>query len=327
MAKNKKTLIKTPQASKTIIFDAWRELMKLLDELLKAAHIEKPTEGIAVNATGDIENIIDTGKAIKFTFEGSRSHVLLTKTGYQLHGDTLPLRWQFTIENYLKSVNIENVDDYPATLTALKVRNEAIKTNIINDINLKKPTPSQIGVIASSFVNNQTRFSREVLYNNLRIDPQLVSESERTMIKQHITQTTKDMTDFVDDVTDKLIDQTNNNFLLGQRATDDNAKDLAKLTKQSVRQSKNLLVQQAHRTNSETIHINARKIGLNPFIWRTVENEKVCPICAPLNGKLFKMTELPKEKMPGFIHPHCNCYRDLIIDQEMRDILQEARRS
>lgn len=331
MIKNKKTLIKTPQASKTIVFAAWREFMKLIRSILDAAAISE-TESLngarfAINALGDISNISDTGKAIKFNFEGSRSFVLLTKTGYQLHGDTLPQRWQFSIENYLKTLNITNVDDYEYVLATLKARNEAMKADIVGNIILKKPSKAQLSLVASSFINKQATYSRNGLYKNLRIDSQIVSESERDMVKRHIAATTKELQIYSDNITKKLIDQTNENFFLGKRATNENARALAKVTQESVKQSRNLLIQQAHRTNSEVVHINARRIGLNEFIWRTVENEKVCPICEPLNGREFKMTELPKDKTPGFIHPHCNCYRDLIVDDEIRNILQEVRKS
>lgn len=51
--------------------------------------------------------------------------------------------------------------------------------------------------------------------------------------------------------------------------------------------------------------------GINEYIWRTSLDERVCPICGPLEGQQFKVRT--GRKPPG--HVSCRCYLEEVIPQ------------
>ena len=53
-------------------------------------------------------------------------------------------------------------------------------------------------------------------------------------------------------------------------------------------------------TNSDLAYENRGKI----FIWHTMEDNKVCDECEPMNGEIFERME----DIPDDLHPNCRCY-------------------
>ena len=53
-------------------------------------------------------------------------------------------------------------------------------------------------------------------------------------------------------------------------------------------------------TNSDLAYENQGKI----FIWHTMEDNKVCDECEPMNGEIFERME----DIPDDLHPNCRCY-------------------
>lgn len=329
MAKNKEKIrfVKTPQANRSVTFSAYKKIKKFLEKLIDSAVVPiSQKEEFSTNSKGgDIENIQDTGRSLKFTFEGSKSFVLMTKNGYQLHGDNLPQRWREKIEIFITSLGIDDVNNFEENLNLLQNANGQIQGVVSDKIVRSAPSYKEIEGITKIFVMQQASHAREILFKNLSIDPQIITPAQRSAIEQGIKRSTEEISDYFGNLVDEAVEITKSSFLLGERANSDHAKLLKLRTNQSDRQIKNFFIQQAHRTNSEVVHRAARDIGLDEFVWKTVENEKVCPICEPRNGKKFSMKKLPKDEWPGFIHPHCNCYRDLVIDKDMQNILKQAR--
>lgn len=52
-----------------------------------------------------------------------------------------------------------------------------------------------------------------------------------------------------------------------------------------------------------------QNLGITHFVWRTDADERVCPICAPLDGKRFTWKDAPGGG-PGHVHPNCRCTPD-----------------
>ena len=53
-----------------------------------------------------------------------------------------------------------------------------------------------------------------------------------------------------------------------------------------------------------------KDLGLTHFIWRVAHDERLCPICAPLDGKRFSWANPPPDGAPGEVHPNCRCNAD-----------------
>jgi len=45
------------------------------------------------------------------------------------------------------------------------------------------------------------------------------------------------------------------------------------------------------------------RVGVRKFEWMTMEDERVCPICGPLDGKIFDTDRFPQQPA----HPNCHC--------------------
>jgi SPP1 gp7 family putative phage head morphogenesis protein len=51
-----------------------------------------------------------------------------------------------------------------------------------------------------------------------------------------------------------------------------------------------------------------RKVGVEKVQWLTADDERTCPECAPLDGKVFKL-----DAVPGIQHPACRCARLAVV--------------
>lgn len=60
-------------------------------------------------------------------------------------------------------------------------------------------------------------------------------------------------------------------------------------------------------------------LGITQFIWRTDRDERVCPICGPLEGETFTWANAP-EGGPGHAHPNCRCYAEPDLEQLLDDL-------
>lgn len=65
-------------------------------------------------------------------------------------------------------------------------------------------------------------------------------------------------------------------------------------------------------------------LGITHFYWQTANDERVCPICGPLNGKRFAWDKPPSEGLPSEVHPQCGCSADPDTDQLLDDLSGEA---
>lgn len=60
-------------------------------------------------------------------------------------------------------------------------------------------------------------------------------------------------------------------------------------------------------------------LGVKSFIWRTDRDERVCPICGPLEGNHYEWGEAP-EGGPGQAHPNCRCYAEPDLDAVLDEL-------
>lgn len=60
-------------------------------------------------------------------------------------------------------------------------------------------------------------------------------------------------------------------------------------------------------------------LGVTQFIWRTDRDERVCPICGPLEGETFTWADAP-EGGPGQAHPNCRCYAEPDLEALLDDL-------
>jgi len=59
-------------------------------------------------------------------------------------------------------------------------------------------------------------------------------------------------------------------------------------------------VLRAHNQGRIKFH---RQVGIQKLEWMTMEDERVCPICGPLDGKVFDTDRFPQQPA----HPNCRC--------------------
>ena len=62
------------------------------------------------------------------------------------------------------------------------------------------------------------------------------------------------------------------------------------------------------RAHNEGRMVFYREVGVERVQWLTAHDERTCPQCAPLDGRVFKI-----EDVPGIQHPACRCSRLAIV--------------
>ena len=53
-----------------------------------------------------------------------------------------------------------------------------------------------------------------------------------------------------------------------------------------------------------------REVGVSKVKWLTAQDERTCPECAPLDGRVFKIDEAPGPPK----HPACRCTVVSVLD-------------
>lgn len=90
----------------------------------------------------------------------------------------------------------------------------------------------------------------------------------------------------------------------------DQAKGISKMRAEMI-----VLTETAKAMN--TVEMEASKAyGIQEVVWRVSRDERVCPICLPLEGEIAKVGNLFKGGYSQPAHPRCRCYIEQIIPQD-----------
>ena len=69
-------------------------------------------------------------------------------------------------------------------------------------------------------------------------------------------------------------------------------------------------------TVAKTAEVIDQVVGQPQLKWHTQADEKVCPICAPLDGTVYDYNDpsipTPGQNGPGGTHSNCRCYLDMV---------------
>jgi SPP1 gp7 family putative phage head morphogenesis protein len=77
---------------------------------------------------------------------------------------------------------------------------------------------------------------------------------------------------------------------------------------------------QVGRFYSALNEVRQRDLGLTHFFWRVALDERLCAICAPLDGKRFSWDKPPADGGPGEIHPQCRCSADPDVEGMLAEL-------
>lgn len=75
-----------------------------------------------------------------------------------------------------------------------------------------------------------------------------------------------------------------------------------------------------HPKPEDTIIPESVPVKIKWLVYVTQRDSKVCEICAPDDGKMFRATDTDLILLPR--HPNCRCHYDIITPQDERDIYQ-----
>ena len=64
------------------------------------------------------------------------------------------------------------------------------------------------------------------------------------------------------------------------------------------------------RAHNEGRKVFYREVGVKKVKWLTAHDERTCPECAPLDGRVFKIDEAPGPPR----HPGCRCALSSVIE-------------
>jgi SPP1 gp7 family putative phage head morphogenesis protein len=78
---------------------------------------------------------------------------------------------------------------------------------------------------------------------------------------------------------------------------------------------------QIGKLNAQVNETRQRELGVEHFTWRTSKDERTCPVCAPLDGKVFSWDKPPAKGPPGEIHPRCRCTGEPMVDEVIDKLL------
>ncbi len=127
------------------------------------------------------------------------------------------------------------------------------------------------------------------------------------------------------------IQRTILNGIITGKGTDDIVRDLGKvvLDKDSFRQAGSKTFSKAQyrmemiaRTEIIRAHNMGRQkfhqqVGVKKLEWLAMGDERMCPVCKKLNGKVFPVDKFP----PQPSHPHCRCVQIPVISSGMEEHL------
>jgi SPP1 gp7 family putative phage head morphogenesis protein len=114
--------------------------------------------------------------------------------------------------------------------------------------------------------------------------------------------------------------------IIAGKSTDDIVRDLGKviLDKDSFRQAGTRVFSKAQyrmemivRTEVLRAHNMGRlkfhqKAGIEKLEWMTMDDERTCPVCGPMDGKKYSIDKFPQQPK----HAHCRCCSLPIVEPE-----------
>ncbi len=99
---------------------------------------------------------------------------------------------------------------------------------------------------------------------------------------------------------------------IGKVVTDKNAfKKAGKTVFRSAQHRATLITRtETLRAHNEGRKVFYREVGVSKVKWLTAHDERTCPECAPLGGKIFKLDKVPGPPK----HPACRCCSVAVLD-------------
>jgi SPP1 gp7 family putative phage head morphogenesis protein len=99
------------------------------------------------------------------------------------------------------------------------------------------------------------------------------------------------------------------------------AQEIAELADVTQQRARAIAVDQLNRAYSAITQERLSALGVTKAIWLTAEDERTCPRCGPLHGRVFDLEDLRARGQPP-LHPSCRC--TIIAEEtELRELVKE----
>lgn len=192
---------------------------------------------------------------------------------------------------------------------ALEIQEERISAEIV-----KNATPVLTGVAAEAY--GRSMFG---LQKQLRIGFTL-SEIPEALVKQAVTSqlTFTRSLDFIRSVTVPMREALIEGILTGKN-TDDIARDVMNVSDKSQWVSKAFARTALTEVSNEAEKKTLEESGLKRYRYLATLDERTCPVCGRLDGRVFNLDDAQKGVNFPPMHRNCRCVHTAVLSEDLRD--------
>lgn len=192
---------------------------------------------------------------------------------------------------------------------ALEIQEKRISAEIV-----KKATPVLTGVALEAY--GRSMFG---LQKQLRIGFTL-SEIPETLVKQAVTSqlTFTRSLDFIRSVTTPMRVALIEGILTGKNSSDI-ARDVMNVSDKSQWVSKAFARTALTEVSNEAEKKTLEESGLKRYRYLATLDERTCPVCGGLDGKVFNLDDARKGVNFPPMHRNCRCVHTAVLSNELRD--------
>ena len=131
-----------------------------------------------------------------------------------------------------------------------------------------------------------------------------------------------DVTEFLRPMTGIVRDQVAESILLGE-GTDKMAKRITNVAEIDEVRAKRIARTTTTAVANEAHMESYKRHGITQYKFRAMFNERTCPVCGDLDGRIFDVSEKSAGTNYPPIHPNCRCTTTAVIERKQREAIAE----
>lgn len=301
--------------------DLYADILRLAALPLSKVHLENESWSnvkLSTDADGLVEGFHD-GSVTDWAEEIGVLHAICVETSTIEPYDEAISCYLTWIESIMQTVAPGRTDGSADTAKSF-IHRAAIKFADIF-------RPTALHDVVRSFGKQATDFQKEQLDRQVRaavgIDIQTFLDPLDGMLDQFVVDNVNLIVTVPERYFARLYTDVEDAILMGTHPNDF-ADQLMERYEMSERDAARIARDQIGKIYSQANEQRQRQLGVTEFIWRTVNDNRLCDDCAELDGERFSWDDPPEGGLPGELHPEDRCFAEPVLDEILGDIGMEV---